>query len=84
MSTFFWDAFERILKTFVQAFLAQTTAAGLGIATIADTSMLERGLVAGLRGRAVTADELAVAVGVERHQERLGDPRQDRRPRLTP
>ena len=48
MSTFFWDAFERILKTFVQAFLAQTTAAGLGIATIADTSMLERGLVAGL------------------------------------
>ncbi len=48
MSSFFLDAGERLLKTFVQAFLAMITASGLGLSAIADTSNLERAFVAGI------------------------------------
>jgi hypothetical protein len=45
----FKDALERLAKTFVQAFLAQITASGLGlIDAIADVSTMERAAIAGI------------------------------------
>ena len=48
MSTFFWDALERMFKTWLQVFLATITAAGFGFANFGDTSILENGALAGL------------------------------------
>lgn len=49
MSAWLKDTLERLLKTFVQAFLAQLTAAGVGLVeSLADTSNLERAAVAGI------------------------------------
>lgn len=43
------DALERLVKTFVQAFIAQVTASGLGlIDAIQDVSTLERAAIAGI------------------------------------
>lgn len=43
------DTFERLVKTFLQAFLAQLTASGVGfVEIIQDTSTLERAGLAGL------------------------------------
>ncbi|HZN13469.1 MAG TPA: holin [Acidimicrobiales bacterium] len=43
------DALERLAKTFVQTFIAQITASGLGLVeAMADTSTLERAAIAGL------------------------------------
>lgn len=43
------DAGERLIKTFLQAFLAQITASGLGLIEILeDTTTLQRAGVAGL------------------------------------
>jgi hypothetical protein len=49
MSAWLKDTLERLIKTFVQAFLAQLTAAGVGLVeSLADTSNLERAAVAGI------------------------------------
>lgn len=47
--TWFLDAAERLLKTFVQAFLAQILASGLDlIDAVQDTTTLEQAAVAGI------------------------------------
>jgi hypothetical protein len=49
MSTWLKDSLERLGKTFVQAFLAQLTASGVGwVEIIEDTSNLERAAIAGI------------------------------------
>lgn len=43
------DAVERLIKTFLQAFLAQVTASGLGLfELVKDTSTIERAVLAGV------------------------------------